>query len=474
MGGLLRNVFEGLVAYDDRNQLIPQLAESWRTENKGKTYVFTLRSGVKYHNGRPLEAADFKWSIERNLAPALESTVALDYLSSIVGAKEYADGKAKQVVGIQTPDPRTIKITLDKPRPYFLGDLTYPCAFVMAKEAAGPTEIKTVAQAVGTGPYKLTLANDQQELDLAANTSYYNGVPFTAKIERPIVVDPATQLSMYRIGDLDQISLQRADIASISADPQLKTQIQFQDRPALYYFQLNEHQYPPFRDVRIRQAFAMAINRGKIVTDLLPGYVPAHGILPPGLTGYRENLKGIPFDPQKAKALLQAAGYKDGSQLPPLEISFRADAPDARVAVTAVAQDLKDNLGIIAQPHTYEFPTLLELQHTGKLEMSFCDWYADYLDPQNFLSLLLMTGVPQNAEGYSNRKFDALCAKADVDQNPAERLKLYQQAEDIAVAEVAKLPLYFQRDAVLMSPYVKGMRSNLFGDLPDNQVKMLQ
>jgi len=474
MGELLRNVFEGLVSYNEQNELVPQLAESWTLKNHGRTYVFTLRSDVKFHNGRPMEAEDFKWSIERNLGPGLHSRVAIDYLSAITGAQDFMDGKAKEVKGIQIPNPRTVEITLDKPRPYFLGDLTYPCAFVMAKEAVGLTEIKTAQQAVGTGPYRLTVAEDQQELDLAANPGYYLGAPLTPQIHRPIVVDPATRLSMYKNGDLDEVGLPREDIDSVSADPDLKPQLHFQNRPALFYFQLNERQYPPFKDVKVRRAFAMAIDREKIVNDLLNGYIPAKGILPPGMMGYRPDLAGVPFDPQQARELLQKAGYKDGSQMPPLEIAFRTGASDARVATTAVAEDLKNNLGIIASPHSYDFPTLLELQHTGKLEMDFASWYADYLDPQNFLSLLMMTNVPQNAEGYSNRRFDSLCAKADVDQKPAERTKLYQQAEDIVVNEVAKLPLYFQRDAVLISPRAQGVRSNLFGDLPDNKVKMVQ
>lgn len=475
MGELLRDVFEGLVAYNEQNELIPQLAESWRVADGGRTYVFTLRSDVKFHNGRPLEASDVKWSIERNLSPQLGSTVAIDYLSAIVGAKEFAEGKAKDVQGIQVPDPRTVKITLDKPRPYFLGDLTYPCAFVMAKEAAGPTEIKTAEQAVGTGPYRLTLARDDQELDLTAYASYYGKpAPATPKIQRPIVEDPSTQLTMYKNGDLDEVGLPRADLAGVSTDPDLKSQVHLQDRPALFYYQLNEHQYPPFKDVRVRQAFAMAIDREKIVNDLLTGYTPAKGILPPGMVGYQKDLVGIPFDPEKAKSLLVAAGYQDGSQMPPLEISFRAGAPDAQIAAVAVTDDLKNNLGIVATPHMYDFPTLLELQHHGKLEMSFASWYADYLDPQNFLSLLLTSGTPQNSEGYSNKRFDNLCARADVDMNPVRRIKLYQQAEDIAVEDVAKLPLYFQRDAVLISPRVQGIRSNLFGELPDNAVRMAQ
>jgi ABC-type transport system substrate-binding protein len=200
--------------------------------------------------------------------------------------------------------------------------------------------------------------------------------------------------------------------------------------------------------------------------------MPAKGILPPGIMGYRPALAGIAYDPVKARKLISDAGYGDGSKLPPLEICYRQDAADARVATTAVAGALSQTLNFKVQPHAYDFGTLLGLQHMGKLQMSFCSWYADYLDPQNFLSLLLTTGVPQNAEGWSNAQFDDLCSKADVDVNDTEREALYQGAEEIAVNEVAKLPLYFQRDAVLISPRVSGIRSNLFGDLPHLTVRV--
>jgi oligopeptide transport system substrate-binding protein len=102
----------------------------------------------------------------------------------------------------------------------------------------------------------------------------------------------------------------------------------------------------------------------------------------------------------------------------------------------------------------------------------FSSWYADYLDPQNFLSMLLTTGAAQNTEGWSNPLFDALCAKADADPNQSSRIKTYQDAEDIAVQDGAKLTLYFQRDAILVSPRVTGIRTNLFGDLPDLEVHL--
>jgi ABC-type oligopeptide transport system substrate-binding subunit len=173
-----------------------------------------------------------------------------------------------------------------------------------------------------------------------------------------------------------------------------------------------------------------------------------------------------------AKRLLASTPYGSGPKLPPLEIAYRDGSADARIAATAAAESLTSNLGMVVHPRGYDWGALLELRRKSKLQMVFSSWYADYLDPQNFLSMLLTTRAPQNTEGWSNSTFDQLCARADVDQSQDTRVRLYQQAEDIAVQEVAKLPLYFQRDAVLISPRVSGIRTNLFGDLPHLKVEL--
>ncbi|HWD38557.1 MAG TPA: peptide ABC transporter substrate-binding protein [Fimbriimonas sp.] len=471
MGGLLRNVFEGLVSYDAKNQIVPQLAESWKVSNHGRTYTFTLRKGVKFHNGRELEAADFKWSWERNLAPALQSPIALDYLRPIVGAEAFATGKAKDLQGVTVVDSHTLSVTIDKPRAYFVGELTYPCAYVMAKEAAGASEITKPSQAIGTGPFKFVTVDEDQELDLDANESYYLGAPTIRRINCPIIPEASTRLTKYRNGELDELGIPWNDLAAVRKDPKLSKQIHYEVRPAVYYFFLDEHSYVPFRDARVRKAFAMAFGHEHLVNDLLSGYTLAHGILPPGLPAYREDFKGLPDDPAQAKELLSQAQFT-GDNLPPLELAYRDQSPEARIAATAAASALQQNLGVKVQPRAYSFPTLLELRRKNRLQMVFSDWYADYLDPQNFLSLLFTSSSPQNSCGWSSSRFDELCAKADTDPDQQERLKLYQEAEGIAVDSAALLPIFFQRDTVLISPRVEGIQTNMLGDMPYTKVRI--
>src|SRR4051794_11867800 len=122
---LLQQVFEGLVGWGEDNQVHPILCDKWDVEDNGKTYVFHIKHGVKFHNGRELTADDFKWTMERNCAQGFNSPTATNYLSDIVGVTELASGKATSISGITVVDPYTLKIQIDKPRAYFLGKLTY-------------------------------------------------------------------------------------------------------------------------------------------------------------------------------------------------------------------------------------------------------------------------------------------------------------------------------------------------------------
>jgi len=151
----IQQVFEGLVKFDEKNQVVPNIAEKWDISPDGKTYTFTLNKGVKFHNGREVVADDFKYSIERAANPLFSSPTASSYLFAIDGYDDVAKKKTKALRGIKVVDKYHLAITSDKPRPYFLGLLTYPTAYVVCKEALNNGgEINQVPQMIGTGPYK--------------------------------------------------------------------------------------------------------------------------------------------------------------------------------------------------------------------------------------------------------------------------------------------------------------------------------
>jgi ABC-type transport system substrate-binding protein len=469
-GDLLNGIYEGLVGYDPENRIVGLVAEKWEVSPDGKVYTFHIRPNAKFHNGKDVTAEDVKWTFERNLAKSLNSPTALNYLSDIVGAADFTEGKAQEVAGVKVVDPKTVTIEIDQSRPYFLGKLTYACAYILSKDV-GATQIDGVAKSIGTGPFRLAEYKPDQTATLEAFAEYHSGAPKIAKIERPIIQDPATRLNKFRAGDTDMLTIQRQEVPSITGDAKLKTQLAWQPRPSVFYVGMSQIAYPPFKDARVRLALAHAVDRKRIVNDLLGGMPEARGLIPHHVIGYREDLQGIPYDPARAKQLLAEAGYPGGKGLPPLRIVYKAQTPDSQAIAESIATTMRQATGWKIQPTALEWGSMLAQRNSQKLDCYVLSWYADYLDPQNFLSFLFQSDSGQNRDGYKNAEFDRITGEADVlTGDEDKRMKLYQQAEDILLQDGARIPIYYGRDPVLLSPRVKGVRYNLFGNLPHTQV----
>jgi len=471
---LLQQVYQGLVQWGPDSRVAPAIAESWEIKDNGTTYVFKIRKGAKFHNGREVKAEDCKWSFERATNPKLASPVAGTYLSNVVGVNEKLKGTAKEVAGITVTGEYELTIKIDKQRPYFLDKLTYLTAAVLPKEAVpADSKITDVKHMVGTGPFTAQEYVQDQNFKLAAFKDYWGGAPLLAGIERPVIKDPATRLNKYRAGEIDLVQLERQDVVQFQKDAQYKDHVHFYDRPVIWYVAFAPNTYKPFADKRVRQAFAMAIDKDVIVNELLGGLVKkANGILPPAVVGYRENPKGLPYDVTKAKALLAEAGFADGKNMPPLEFLCRDGRTDVKIVAESIKEQLKKNLGVECTFATMDYGAFLEKRNRHELQMFHMRWGADYLDPENFLSTLLAGYGEENKIGYKNAAADALMLKADTMAESPERDALYAQAEDMILDDAPWLPIYYQRDTELIQPRVKGMRESAFGHLPHTTVSI--
>lgn len=466
---VVQQVFEGLVKWGENNKVQPNLAQSWTISEDGKVYTFKLKKGVKFSNGRQMKAEDFKWSIERACNPQYTSPTAGTYLADIVGVKERLAGKADEVSGVKVVDDETITITIDKPRPYFLGKLTYSCAYVLAKEAlADPLkDVSKPAEMIGTGPFIFEKIVPEQLVVLKANKEYHSGSPKLDYIERPVIKDAQSRLNKYKAGELDIIQLERQDIPAIEKDDKLKAEMKLFDRPSMYYVGLNTNEVPALKDRRVRQAIAMAIDRDQIVKTILGGLNrKADSILPPNIIGFREKTAALPFDVERAKALLSEAGFPGGKGFPEIEFNYRDGRPDIEIVAQAVQQQLQQNLGITLKPRKMEWAAYLSKHNSKKMPAFHMRWAADYLDPENFLSTLLASYGNENKVNYANPQYDALCSEADGILDEARRLKLYAEAEDIVLQDAPFVPIYYQKDVELISSRVSGLRESAFGHLP--------
>jgi ABC-type transport system substrate-binding protein len=464
----LQHVFEGLVTLDEKSQVVPGLAERWDVSPDGRVYTFHLKPGVKFHNGRDLTAKDVEYSFMRALHKDTRSVTAMTYLNDIVGARELSEGKVETLAGLKVVDDRTVAITLGGPRPYFLGKISYVTCSIVNREAieanGGRVDEKSLT---GTGP--LTLAEYQQGalIRLAANPSYHGGRPKLDGIERPLQIDPVTRQTTYENGSTHYFGVARGDVARVKADPVQSRQLREFPRANFLYLALSQKAFPPFKDRRVRQAFAYAINKDELVRVALAGTgVAARGILPPDFPGHDPSFKGLPFDPQKAKKLLTEAGYPGGKGFPRLTIHTMQGGQETADAAQTIRSDLKQHLGIEVDTVPMEAATFLRNQNNRSMPLFIFGWVADFPDPQNFLSTLFHSRASENIVDYGNPQVDALLDRADAERDPAKRMALYREAQTLIVEDAPRIPLYHLPAIELHKPELAGIRDSIVRRLP--------
>ena len=448
-------IFSGLVTINRDLQIAPDLAESWDVSADGRVYTFHLREDAEFHNGQPVKAQTVKDSLERAADPRTQSPVADVYLGDIVGVKERLRGRADSVSGIKVTGDYTLEITIDASKPYFIAKLTYPTAFVVDVNQINASPRNWTRQPNGTGPFKLKQWDLGRQLVLEANPKFYGGVP---KLDRAtFILSGGAGLTMYENNEVDVVGVGLDDIDRVR-DRSSALNREYQEGPNLdiSYIGLNVLQ-PPFDDVKVRQAFSMAIDRAAIASSVLRDIaVPAKGILPPGMPGYNENRQALVFDKDRAKQLLDESKY--GGNLPRITLTVSGEGANLGPSSEAIIQMWHDNLGVDVEVQQVEWVTFLQEVRRGRYQMWELGWIADYIDPENFLDVQFHSASVQNEMGYSNPTVDGLLEQARVETDVQTRLSLYSQAEDLVLEDFPWIPLYHDKDAALIKPYVEGYR----------------
>jgi oligopeptide transport system substrate-binding protein len=448
-------VFSGLVSFDTKLNLTPDLAESWDVSADGMTYTFHLRKNAKFHDGRPVTAQDVIYSWERAASPDLASETALTYLGDIVGIKEIAEGSSKHAPGLAAVDDHTLQVTIDAPKPYFLYKLTYPTAFVVDKANVESGE-DWYRQPNGTGPYRLTEWKSMESIVYEANPDFYLGKPSIPYVVFQLYSGVGQRL--YEAGEIDLTG-----IGSYSADrfldptEPLHNELITGVNLCTGYITFDTTR-PPFDDVNVRKAFSMAFDRQKYIDVVLNGHaLPANGLYPPGLPGFNTELKGLPYDPEQARQLLQQSKYGGPQGLPPIVFTDAGIGTYVGADVAAMAQMWEQNLGVTITVENLEPNYYSDQIYAGNHGQLFSGgWCADYPDPENFADVLFHTGSQQNNGGYSNPELDTLLEQARVEQDVNKRMAMYQQAEQMLVDDAAALWTTHSLSYQLVKPYVKG------------------
>ena len=455
-------LFEGLTVLDEATaQPLPGVAERWDVSPDGRVYTFHLRPSARWSNGDPVTAADFAWSFQRILTPALGSVYAY-MLWPIQGAEDFNTGRLASFagVGVTVVDAATLRLTLAQPVPYLLALAAHSTWLPVHRatvEKYGRMQDRDTAwtrpgHLVGNGPFVLTEWRPNARLIVSRNPRYWDAAH--NRLERVIFFPTEkaeTEERNFRAGQLHvTYSLPAAKIATYRREAPGSLRLD----PLLYLSYLNFNTTkPPLNQPQVRRALALAIDRAAISQRVFGGArLPAATLSPPDCGGYLAP-PGQPLDYAAARALLAAAGYPGGRGLPPLPLQVLNDdkSPLAAEAIQAMWQR---ELGVRVTLEPYEQKTWIQNQQTLSHTLGLMSWTADFADPITFLGLFI-TGGGNNWTGWSSPAYDGLLAQAARTASPAARFALLRQAEALLLAEAPIAPVVFGARTYLLHPAVK-------------------
>ncbi|MBK90768.1 MAG: ABC transporter substrate-binding protein [Chloroflexi bacterium] len=457
---IIVEIFSGLVTLNKDLDIIPDLAKSWEVSDDGKTYTFNLRNGIKFSNGDPVTAEDFKWSIERASNPDTGSMNAEVYLGDILGVKEVVEsgGELKEIKGLNVIDDKTLEITIDEPKTYFLAKLTYPTAFVLNKNYVEKQGEDWIDNPVGTGPFVLTEYQIGQTLKLKKNENYWGE---KAKVDGIIMnLAGGVSMAMYENDEIDITGVGLADLERVKDpnDPLNKDLVNVPPQFSLNYIGFNVNM-PPFEDENFRKALSYAVDKEIIADKIYSGLTkPSYSIIPPGFPGYSPSIKGIEFNEELAKEYLAKSKYSDPATRPRIIVTIPGTGGSPGLDTEVISDMWKETLGIEVEIQQVEWATYLQDMNRKRLQLwAGSGWQADYADPQDFIDVLFYSKSDVNHGNYSNPEVDKLILEARTEIDNNRRFLLYNQAEQIIVDEAAIFPLWFDTDGyALVKPWVKG------------------
>jgi oligopeptide transport system substrate-binding protein len=447
----IAEIFSGLVRLDRDLKLHPDLAQSWDLSADGKTYTFHLNPKATFHDGRPVTTDDVKYSWERALSPDTGSVTAENFLGDVVGAKDVSRSRATEISGLKIIDDLTLSVTIDASKPYFLYKLTYPTAFIVQQAQIKANPRRWTQLPIGTGPYKLSKWKLGEQLVLTAYDNFYLGAPTLKTVTYDL--SGGSALVAYEQGDIDVTGVGLDDLDRVH-DPADALNKEYVEAPSqsIDYIGFNTNA-KPFDDPKVRQAFALAVDRKKIDEVVLKSSAPvANGILMPGVPGYTPDDKTYPYDPARAKQLLAESKY--GTDLGDITLAESGAGASVGPVTEAIVQNWKDNLGVTVKIQQAEDATFFSDLDAGRYQMFEIGWIMDYPDPEDVLDILFYSKSRQNSTQYNNPEIDAKLEQARVEQDSEKRLTIYQDVEKTLVQEAVWVPLFYGQTDALVKPYV--------------------
>ncbi|PWT89913.1 MAG: hypothetical protein C5B54_08140 [Acidobacteria bacterium] len=448
---VLYNFYEGLVEFGEGTDIQPVLAERWDISEDGLLYTFHLKRGVRFHNGRELTAQDVKNSFERLMHPALKSPGTWMF-EGVIGVAEYQKGQARDISGFCVVNPTTLTIRMNQPMPYFLGMITHPFASVLPPELSNKRSV--ITDVCGTGPFKLDHFVPEQRIEMSRFEGYHSPpLPHVDRVTIQMGMDEFQLADQMESGAIDFThELQKQTLARFISRPEWRPRLE--TNVQLYTaFLAMSCDMRPTNDIRVRKAIAYAIDRERIVREVVgtERAIVARTLLPPGLPGHDPNASGYSYDPDRARDLLRQAGIAEGTTLE----DWHGEAASNRDVLQIVQENL-NAVGLNLQIRNYPSASFQKEVDRGTVPMRMTRWVADYPDPDNFLYVTFHSKSPVFNLGFRSPEFDRLTEEARSLADIQERIRLYQRSERILLEQSPCIVLYHNRALVLHQENVQG------------------
>lgn len=370
----------------------------------------------------------------------------------------------KSSVGAHAPDDRTFVVTLVNRTPFFNELAAFYTLFPVNPECVeqhGTPDWTKPQNIVTNGPYELEFRRVRDRVRIRKSAQYWNAAAVKLdRIDCMAVNSNTTALNMYMNGQVDWIT----DLPKTMI-PELIDREDFVSAPAMitYFYRLNVTR-KPLDNVLVRRALNMAIDKDQICRRVTKaGELPARSLVPPGMTGYQAAYCGE-FNPEEARKLLTEAGYPNGRGLPTIEILYNSNDNHRDIA-QVIAQHWSEHLGIDVELRNVAWGVYLDLQRELDFTVARAGWIGDYPDPNTFLDMFVTDG-PQNQTGWSNEAYDQRIRDAASQSDPATRLQLLREAEEILMTEMPLVPIYFYVSINMVSPRVDGFSANILDKHP--------
>lgn len=440
-------MFDSLVKKDSQFNLRPDLATSWEMPDP-LTYIFHLRRGVRFHNGQELTARDVKWTLDsmRN--------------GTVLTAKYQA---YRNISRIDAPDAGTVVLHMKQPDAALLWNVSDGALGIVPYGSGRDLQ----QHPIGTGPFQFVRQEMDKEVVLEKNPASWQGAPKIDRVEFHVAPDAITRALELRKGSADaaENALTPDMVWSLRNDPRLA--ILSVPGTVVQYLTFNLRD-PHLRDMRVRQAIAYAIDRPLLIDTLLRGQAqPAASLLPPAHWAYNGDVPRYAYDPQLARTLLDAAGYKPGKNGVRFHLTMKTSTDEGtRLLAMALQQQLR-GVGIVLDVRSFEFATFYSDITHGAFAIYSLRWIGGNEDPDIFRYAFATTSFPPhgaNRGEYSNATVDRLIEQAEMETDTAQRRKAYAEVQAILARDLPCLPLWYANSVLVYNRRLQGVTASASGN----------